>query len=322
MTAELLQARLDTPERPVLRTETDGRWLNGLAGRELSSEEIVLANSLVKSDSPNLHAEVSPETAEHSRRIRWQFYGKLLGWENPDHQLHDSYSTFQERHPSAIPLVTMIEAQRVLDEYELDIPRIIAHMPSVLSYAGSSVREKIDNLTQLGIDASQLINAYPSAIGYAPASVCAKVRLMRSILRYSRSSLAPADIIEYMPATLGYSREKLRTLTRLIARHLEPADVARYGPRHFADIAIKPIDSVLAVASTAIEHPITDAAIQHEQATIRTSERRSRSLELLSSTTIRERLGERSVRAYFAYAPLKTDEVSNYPDLAGYAVLD
>jgi hypothetical protein len=108
--------------------------------------------------------------------------------------------------PSAISFAPESVREKMANYASLgiDAAKLVNAMPSAISFAPESVREKMANYASLGIDAAKLVNAMPSAIGLAPESVREKMA------NYASLGIDAAKLVNAMPSAIGFAPESVR----------------------------------------------------------------------------------------------------------------
>lgn len=212
-TIEASQNSIETNHRRQVEhlSDNDASWLRSL-GAELNETDIPAFRELVRLGSHDLREDTDPDTISSVMNARERFYGQILGWDDESSPLDKSYQTFKDAQPSLMPIATFVQTQRVISGLQLDATRVINTQPVAISYAPESVRQKFDNLTELGLDAAKVINALPAAISLAPESVSIKIHALRQAgyishkqpFPYDRPNVIRSIFILPLESTLAY----------------------------------------------------------------------------------------------------------------------
>ncbi len=144
-------------------------------GGKYTFDELRGLKSIVETGSLRLTESTDPETVQSVMKAREEFFGAILGWDDPEHPLAKSYDEFKSTHVRIVPLDTFIEAQSYEKRLGLDGVKIVHALPAAISLAPESVRSKMENFKALGLDGVKIVHALPAAIGYAPEGIRTKV---------------------------------------------------------------------------------------------------------------------------------------------------
>jgi hypothetical protein len=317
--SEPIQIELQ-PELTQLLFDDDKGWLSALANREITEFDIAEMNTLIEIDSDDLRVKTDPKKCQESLKAREKFFGQVLGWDDEQHPLSKAYNSLKANaytnqlvnNTYLMPLTTVINTERFLNEAGIDIPKVIRKNPDILCFTRDTVKDKMDNMDELGIDSVAVINAKPSTMSLATKSVRGKVRLMDSVLGALGSDYTGSDLANDFPAVVELSKSKLLATARLVAEHGNRETVID-STNTMRTLLISPLASHLAAAAGEIEYSTNHFSNLNRKRSA--TERRSYSLGLLSDEAMRRQIGEKSIRAYLKNAPLKPQERERYPDI-------
>ena len=243
-------------------------------GGKYTFDELRGLKSIVETGSLRLTESTDPETVQSVMKAREEFFGAILGWDDPEHPLAKSYDEFKSTHVRIVPLDTFIEAQSYEKRLGLDGVKIVHALPAAISLAPESVRSKMENFKALGLDGVKIVHALPAAISYAPESVRSKMENFKALgldgvkivhALPAAISLAPESvrskmenfkalgldgvkIVHALPAAIGYAPEGIRTkVTALIEAGLiqHGSEISLQSDAAIAAFFILPIESLL-----------------------------------------------------------------------------
>ncbi len=310
------------PESVRLSLDEDKGWLSALADREITQADIADMNDLISLDSDDLQTETDFVKRCDSIKAREIFFGQMLGWDNDKHPLANAYeklkakASYDNSTPTntyIMPLSTVVNTERFMSNAGIDVSNAVRKFPNVLCFMADTVEDKINTLNELGLDAVKIINARPSTMSLATKSVHDKMNLMDSLLGALGSKNSGKDVVEIFPSALELSKPKIFATARFVAEHGD-RETIEDSPSTIRKHLISPLDSHLAAIASEKEYSTKQVGTLNKKRS--NGERREHSLELLSDERMRQRIGEKSIKAYLKSLPIKPVERERYPGIA------
>lgn len=220
--------KLSTPENECtetgMLTADDQPWLSRLACREVTDDEINKLNAVVEIGSINL-ITAHDESETEVLGARDLFFSKVLGWEDEDHPLHNSFESFVTTHIRSMPLSTVIKTQQVLNRHDFDVAKIVNMHPFVLGYSPDSITAKIEYFTDLGINAYKVIDKTPNALGLSQDNIQGKLD------NFTELGLDAIKMVNAQPSVLRNNTRTVKAkLNRLTELGLDAVRVANTLP--------------------------------------------------------------------------------------------
>lgn len=272
----------DTPYRPDIErahatmheagfadaklTEQDAVWLESLSGKTIDKTWLAEANEAIAVGSIDLRTDTDPLTITEVMRARERFYGVLLGWNDVNHSLYESYQNFATTNIRTMPLATVIRTQRVLRDTGIDTSKVVNASPATLGLAPESVQKKVHRITHVG-----------KLLGYQGDTI---------------------TLIETMPSILGLGNNKLLAHARLFAEH-GSVELTEKQVRKFIIEALE-----AHIISLAQDKPYEPKYIDTVRKKYKGTERKAMVAEMLQNQPdmLEVKVGKKALRAYRRYA--------------------
>lgn len=160
----------------------------------------------------------------------------------------------KERTDTLVPIDIFVKSQRTMSKPRLDIAKIINTTPKMIGLAPESIRAKVDNLTELGLNFDMVTNTLPAALGFAQESILRKFKFIQKsagLLHWKHSAI---ELIETHPAILSYNIEKLKVLRRIAADRIDTSERI-VDPKVLKNALVTPLERhVIALSESENKH--------------------------------------------------------------------
>src|SRR5687768_1689522 len=97
------------------------------------------------------------------------YFARLKFLESLPAILPQSLLKYQEYAFALSPLGNVIQSFRIMHPEGIKLAKVANQFSNILYIAPETVRAKIDNLRQLGLDPVKVVNRQPAVLTYAPA---------------------------------------------------------------------------------------------------------------------------------------------------------
>ncbi len=231
----------------------DRPWIEDLAGAEIGDEWYEKANTLIAIGSVDLRHTGGEELQTLSLAARKYFYGTLLGWDDPKHDLHSAYSKLQlnAKNAAGILIDSFIENQRIIYAAGIKNSVVTKKAPNILHCSAKGTQEKIDVLTGFGLDVPKVAKNAPTTLQLSPKKLdenitainghdfdgikvmntmstviaadkddlARRVENIEAVIKILGWSHSARELIDKLPVVLALGDEKLMAHTRLFQAH-------------------------------------------------------------------------------------------------------
>jgi predicted nuclease with RNAse H fold len=190
----------------ALLSESDLDWLSQLANRPIDPAEITNLNIDLLQTNQHYSKWTDQDAKAAALLERKKFFEGLLNWGDENHPLHQSYEEFLKNNQMAMPLDTTINTLRFLKNNNINVYKVVNTHPTAISYNQDSIKAKLDNYAQLGIDGVKVVNTLPAAIGYNQDSIKAKLD------NYAQLGIDGVNVVNALPSAIGLNQDSIKAI--------------------------------------------------------------------------------------------------------------
>lgn len=168
-----------------------------------------------------------------------------------------------------------------------------------LELSGRNIHETVGLLREKGLDVTEALSRNPAVLGRSTAGLASRIDIVSGILKLLPVKTPAQVLLSESSQWLSVGDKKLRVLARVLSRHTIPGAIPE-EPARIRKIALLPLESVL--SSIIQEGTFTTAAAERESLRRPIANRACKLNEQLLHEANLTLLGEKTVRAYIAYA--------------------
>lgn len=159
---------------------------------------------------------------------------------------------------TAVPLTTFVEAGRTYDEFGISFSKVFTNFFQATTLDKVTIRSRIENLVNNGLNPAKVVNAQPSAMGIKETAVVRRLSYLGKLVKTLGWDGSAVQMVNNAPVLLSRDRRAIGVIARIMAERGD-ASLCRLSLKDVRTVAIRPIESALLTApNTGINFNVPD----------------------------------------------------------------